>query len=1032
MDPVSVTTTIITLATFIKDLVELGESIRSSIEKVGENRRQIRELSQDIVRTLYALESFTRGKEETLCDPELLGALENLKAEMLHVHSKCMKISSVQLPGLRGFRSQLTAWRKRDDLEKKIASLKERVSKCFSEFTASRLFIAHSTLRIEQRLVADGIESQATARRLEGMMTQLLLESDFGRHKLERTVEIISSDPTFQSLESQYMSAQLTSLITSVQILLASGSLFFELPSEQILDRPVLVDPTILTPSHALIEILQLTVKIDGMANLTVPLWWLRNVFTSLRIQLSQIGMHSEAVVWSRLQITCLRYASTTDYGMRALPEIASALCDASFIHSHQYDLASAVEFSQQSVDLWARSAEILPCDDHIARLRSMIVHADNLLQSDKKTAALRTAEDAISIARPIASGLIESISQVSLLTDEDAFDAAQSRDAFLLLARVFSSLDRHLDSYAAFMEGFQAALRLPTPVAPPCGYNIDSFIDVICKLAEGDHLSLPMLAECIKLFRDLTRIYRKSFSNQFLRLLHAFVYVSQQSAPALSGIRRFLEPRSDSSAPELDIAKPVLNDLDIVWDAVWLFYTEAPETSTVPLIKNILVVHFDRAIAVLKALQQSSAFSMIGFTWFLFIACEILPLIAKADYSSLLEVLGETIKDFLTSFVALQSGVSFGEFLQRICQHAARIGAHREALELCEHVAEYLACHFHTGDDLMSWSHSFVLLRIAIFCDAARFAEATELVQRLELESFSSPENLTVLRTRILLRRGRHFEALQVIKRAITASITNYWTHGPTFDMSLYFLFTQLAVVWGRLGHPHKALEAAEKAVEFCEKVEIECTDEEDGEYRDGNMVSLRIHSFTTLSNCQAAAGKSVEAFESAQKAVSLYMQNEHWETQREKFWILRRQESGANAFLTLSQQFAASGDHQRALSYAVKAIALFRELVALAPRHLPTLASGLQHLASIKWDLGRREEATVAREEAIQILRNVARSETYFLPTFADALDRHRALLLEQGDASGAAAVMSETVDARRKFASVPQGPEWSFEKV
>jgi hypothetical protein len=34
MDPLTITTTIMTLASFIKELIEVGESIRSSIEKV--------------------------------------------------------------------------------------------------------------------------------------------------------------------------------------------------------------------------------------------------------------------------------------------------------------------------------------------------------------------------------------------------------------------------------------------------------------------------------------------------------------------------------------------------------------------------------------------------------------------------------------------------------------------------------------------------------------------------------------------------------------------------------------------------------------------------------------------------------------------------------------------------------------------------------------------------------------------------------------------------------------------------------------
>ncbi|KAF8128303.1 hypothetical protein K438DRAFT_1993935 [Mycena galopus ATCC 62051] len=79
MDPITVTTTFITLATFIKDLIEVGESIHRSIEKVGENRRRIRELTADVVRTLYELANLTHGREDAFHGPDLLRALEILK-----------------------------------------------------------------------------------------------------------------------------------------------------------------------------------------------------------------------------------------------------------------------------------------------------------------------------------------------------------------------------------------------------------------------------------------------------------------------------------------------------------------------------------------------------------------------------------------------------------------------------------------------------------------------------------------------------------------------------------------------------------------------------------------------------------------------------------------------------------------------------------------------------------------------------------------------------------------------------------------
>ncbi|KAK7006039.1 hypothetical protein R3P38DRAFT_3604514 [Favolaschia claudopus] len=1035
MDPLSVTTAVITLATFIKDLIELGEGIRSSIEKVGENRRQIRELSQEIVNTLYDLASLTHGKEDVFRGRELLDALEHLKAEMLYVHSTCVKISPVQLPGIRGFKSRLMAWRERDDLERKIASLRERA------FSTART--EHVALRIEQKLVVDGMENQVKAHRLEGMMAQVLLNSTFGRHKLGETIAVISSDPTLQSLESQYISAQLRSLMNSLEQLLAGGRLFIQLaPSDDdddvYLSKYGFINPAILTPSHALIQLLQLIVKINGMPCVVVPLQSMRIAWAQLITQLDGIGMLSEAIAWGQLNIACFRYASKTDFGPRALPVIADRLRRISLAHNRRFETTLAVESSRQSLHLWNQCSEILPCDHSIGKLLSMTLHAENLLRSNQKEAALSTAEDAVFIARAIITELMDCISDAPSLADTEVFEAAQCREAFLVLARVFASLDRHFDSYAAFMEGFQVARRLPVSVDPPSGLNIDSFIDVMCKLAEGGHLSLPMLTECMMLFRDLARIYQYTSSYQFLRLLHALVYFSQQSAPTLCNIRLFLEPGSGSSAPELDIAKPILTDLDVVQDAVWLFY-QAPEPSTSPLIKNILVAHFQAAIAVLRDPERISPLDLHRFTCIPLIACWILPLLARPDFSTLLKVLGETIQRFSVNFVVMDWSL-FSISLRDMCRHALKVGDHDEGLQLCNHVAEYLACPFNTGHGSATGSQSFLLLRSFIFCDAGRFVDAIQAMQESDSPLFSFHWQVDrsyflpylLVRTRLLLRMRRHLEALSVIKRALSAFITKYWTQGPTFDTSLGFFFTELAAVSSHLGHPHKVLENAEKAVEFCRKVKREYADDLEFEvpyYED--IVSLRIHSLNTLSGCQAAAGKSIEALESAQQAVSLYMRTEQ-QTEGKMVWILRNQESGGNAFFALSRRLAVSGDSEEALANGQKAIELFRELVKVAPRHLPTLANSLRHLASVLQNLGGQDEAIAACEEAVGIMRLVADAETYFLPDLADALEQLAALLLAQEDAGSAVGVTAEAGEARRKFASLPPGPEWLFEKV
>jgi hypothetical protein len=58
------------------------------------------------------------------------------------------------------------------------------------------------------------------------------------------------------------------------------------------------------------------------------------------------------------------------------------------------------------------------------------------------------------------------------------------------------------------------------------------------------------------------------------------------------------------------------------------------------------------------------------------------------------------------------------------------------------------------------------------------------------------------------------------------------------------------------------------------------------------------------------------------------------------------------------------------KAIVNAEKATKLYRELVALAPQHLPTLANSLQNVASILWDVSHQEEAIAACEEAVAIM--------------------------------------------------------------
>ncbi|KAJ7502524.1 hypothetical protein B0H11DRAFT_1988915, partial [Mycena galericulata] len=147
---------------------------------------------------------------------------------------------------------------------------------------------------------------------------------------------------------------------------------------------------------------------------------------------------------------------------------------------------------------------------------------------------------------------------------------------------------------------------------------------------------------------------------------------------------------------------------------------------------------------------------------------------------------------------------------------------------------------------------------------------------------------------------------------------------------------------------------------------------------------------------------------------------------------YTTRKQELGGNAFHSLSLRLATSGQLAEGVANAERAIELYRELVSLAPVHLPTLASSLQIFASLLWKKGRRDESIDACEESVDIIRKVSHSETHFLAALGRTLDQLVEYLLEKGDEERASAAASEASEIRAKIKLLPPQPESIFLKV
>ncbi|KAJ7788104.1 hypothetical protein B0H14DRAFT_3504662 [Mycena olivaceomarginata] len=158
MDPVLAG---ITVATFIKDLVELGRNIKHSIDQVSENKEQLSRLGDEVTGTLSSLVKLTQGFDNAQPSLDLSTALEDLKSHLERIYKKSKQVFQHTL----WFKS----WWNRQKIDQDIKRLNELKKDCYEQFT---LF---STARIEgkaDQIVDTTARIQSTADRVTDTTTR--------------------------------------------------------------------------------------------------------------------------------------------------------------------------------------------------------------------------------------------------------------------------------------------------------------------------------------------------------------------------------------------------------------------------------------------------------------------------------------------------------------------------------------------------------------------------------------------------------------------------------------------------------------------------------------------------------------------------------------------------------------------------------------------------------------------------------------------------------------------------------------------
>ncbi|KAJ6488381.1 hypothetical protein DFH09DRAFT_1209622, partial [Mycena vulgaris] len=529
------------------------------------------------------------------------------------------------------------------------------------------------------------------------------------------------------------------------------------------------------------------------------------------------------------------------------------------------------------------------------------------------------------------------------------------------------------------------------------------------------------MLADDMILFRDLARVYSE-LSIPFLRSLHAYAYMSQQQCPDFRNLRILLE-HSFAQIPVLDPSRElkVHDCIAVIKDAMaYYFRPRLAIRDVLPLLKNIFIAHFDQAVAVLR--EIASEFITIPNSHPLFFVRElsdILLLVTRAQKLVLVEIIAKIRGHLRTNEAFFYHP---GGMLMTFSLAFWNAGSLNDAIALCDEAVKYLRCS--PRDDGYNYLDFWLVRRTSILWDMGQIPQAIEAAHLLVIEETTGSLNRLnyyMIRKQILQRTGRNWEAVKLLRDA-SGEVERLRVEDPYLDGYAHILLAELAAARRLTGQLGKAVEDAERAVAACR-------DNVEKENREEQKHAL-VHSLTTLSNCLAGVGRNEEALVAAEEAASTYS------LCAPRMWgflyTLRREELGANAFHALSLRLVASGQLEAALLNAERATELYRESVSLAPRHLPTLASSLQNLASILWNIGRRDESISVSDEAVSIMRKVANSETYFLGAFGEALDQLAGYLAEKGDSDGASAATDESAEVRCRIELLPPEPEFLFSAI
>ncbi|KAJ8693524.1 hypothetical protein PTI98_008510 [Pleurotus ostreatus] len=242
MDPLSITAAVVSF-------IDVAKRIKDSVDKTGSNRRRLKELTDNVVEEVAKLHKYHHLKISCL-DDDSVCSLESLETQLHNVLGRCMQRIKPRKRGrLSSIKAYVIAWLQNTEIEAEMVRLEQCVAH------VHRCFTYTAFTRMEDNLLIFSSEHQSRMKQMEGLVTQLLLNS----HTTGVYPSSLLDNAMPNGIEFQFLHLQAQKIVINLNYISATHT-FTELPDSRPVELATIVQETP-PPSPmrtAMIKVLQL------------------------------------------------------------------------------------------------------------------------------------------------------------------------------------------------------------------------------------------------------------------------------------------------------------------------------------------------------------------------------------------------------------------------------------------------------------------------------------------------------------------------------------------------------------------------------------------------------------------------------------------------------------------------------------------------------------------------------------------------------------------------------------------------------